>query len=343
MMENTIDVNIPLAPLPRGSAMILAGDVGGTKTLVGLFDPRTTRPSRRVVREYSTTEYDALSDVVHEFIADEAVSGVDISAACFGVAGPVLGSTAELTNVPFTIEAFAVSRAFNIPHVKLLNDLEAMAYAVPVLEGDELHVLQPGQAIRGGNMALIAAGTGLGQALLHSVRGHFVPSPSEAGHADWAPRTERDIVLFRLLVSLYGRAEVEHVVSGKGLPNIHRATHTGPCRAGIHPDDPGAPAALTKAALERACASCVEALEIFVDAYGAEAGNAALRAVATAGVFIGGGIAPKILPALTDGRFLEAFRDKGPMRSLVESVPVRIILNAEAGLLGAAVHAADFS
>lgn len=323
--------------------MILAGDIGGTKTLLGLFDTRTARPRPVHIRSFDTTAYDGLSDTIATFVADEAVSQAHFTAACFGVAGPVLGDTAELTNVPFTIDALDVARRFSIPHVKLLNDLEAMAYAVPVLEGDELHVLQRGAAIRGGNMALIAAGTGLGQALLHNVSGRFIPSPTEAGHADWAPRTERDLTVFRHLVTRFGRAEVEDVISGKGLPNVHRATHPDGCDAGIDADDPGAPAALTKAALEHRCARCVEALEIFVEAYGAEAGNAALRSVATAGLFIGGGIAPKILPALTDGRFLAAFSDKGAMRPLVADVPVKIILNPEAGLLGAAVHAADLT
>ena len=323
--------------------MILAGDIGGTKTLLGLFDSRTARPHAVHTRTFSTSTFQGLTEMVREFTSDEQVRSAAVSAACFGVAGPVLGSTAELTNVPFAIDAFEVSRTFAIPKVKLLNDLEAMAYAVRVLEGDELHVLQQGEAIRGGNMALIAAGTGLGQALLHNVGGRFVPSPTEAGHADWAARTERDIVVLRHLIERNGRAEVEDVVSGRGLPNLHRATHSKTCEAGIVSDDPGAPAALTTAALERRCKSCVEALEIFVDAYGAEAGNAALRSVATAGVFIGGGIAPKILPALTDGRFLKAFRDKGAMRGLVENVPVKIILNSEAGLLGAAVHAADLA
>ncbi len=321
--------------------MILAGDIGGTKTLLGLFETRTARPRSVHMRSFETTAFSSLTEMIAAFMADGSAASTSLAAACFGVAGPVLGDTAELTNVPFSIDATDVARRFSIPRIKLLNDLEAMAYAVPVLEGDELHVLQHGEAIRGGNMALIAAGTGLGQALLHNVAGRFIPSPTEAGHADWAPRTERDIAVLRHLVAQYGRAEVEHVISGKGLPNLHRATHPRGCDAGIDADDPGAPAALTRAALERRCASCVEALEIFVDAYGAEAGNAALRSVATAGLFIGGGIAPKILPALTDGRFLAAFRDKGAMRPLVEDVPVKIILNPEAGLLGAAVHAAD--
>lgn len=320
--------------------MILAGDIGGTKTLLGLFDPRPARPRPLHVREFHTTGFGGLTEMLGEFTTDEPVRQAAISAASFGVAGPVLGSTAELTNVPFSIDALAVSHNLGLPHASLLNDLEAMAHAVPFLEGDELLVLQHGEAIRGGNMALIAAGTGLGQALLHNIGGRFVPSPSEAGHADWAARTERDLTVLRLLVARYGRAEVEHVVSGKGLQNLHRATHSAGCTAAIDPDSPGAPAALATAALERVCAGCLEALEIFVDAYGAEAGNLALRSVATGGIFIGGGIAPKILPALTDGRFMRAFLDKGPMRGLVENVPVKIILNAQAGLLGAAVHAA---
>jgi glucokinase len=335
MMENEAGVN---------RNMLLAGDIGGTKTLLGLFDPKTARPRPVQVREFPTTAYAGLVDMVADFARETPGIEAGVTAGCFGVAGPVLGATAELTNVPFTIDAHGVSRRFNIPHVKLLNDLEAMAYSVTALEGDELYVLQHGEAIRGGNIGLIAAGTGLGQALLHNVNGRFIPSPSEGGHADWAARTERDVAVLRLLVSRYGRAEVEHVVSGKGIPNLHRATHaTAPCDAGIDSDDPGAPAALTRAALELRCARCVEALEIFVDAYGAEAGNVALRSVATSGVFIGGGIAPKILPALTDGRFMRAFIDKGVMRGLVEQIPVKIILNPEAGLLGAAVHGADLA
>lgn len=343
MKENTGNVNSADHSTTGADTMILAGDIGGTKTLLGLFDPQPARPRAIYTREFSTTEFSGLTEMVTVFAAEDTVGSAPIAAACFGVAGPVLGTTAELTNLPFTIDAVVLARAFGIPQVKLLNDLQAMAYAVTALEGDELHVLQQGEALRGGNMALIAAGTGLGQALLHHVEGRFVPSPSEGGHADWAARTERDVALLRMLVERNGRAEVEDVVSGKGFANLHRIAHAGRCEAGIDPDDPGAPAALTTAALERRCRGCVAALEMFVDAYGAEAGNVALRAVATAGLFIGGGIAPKILPALTDGRFMRAFLDKGAMRHLVERMPVKIILNAEAGLLGAAVYASDIA
>lgn len=320
--------------------MILAGDVGGTKTLLGLFEAGGSRPAAVLTRSFVTTAFASLSEMIGAFTAEERVRLAPIRSAAFGVAGPVLGTTAELTNVPFTIDAGEVAHRFGVPRVALLNDLEAMAYAVPVLEPAELHVVQPGAAVRGGNMGLIAAGTGLGESILHNVDGRIVPSPTEAGHTDWAARTERDIEVLRYLVTRHGRAEVEDVVSGKGLPNLHRVMHDGACAAGIDPDAPDAPAALTAAALDGRCAQCAEALDLFVEAYGAEAGNLGLRAMATAGLFIGGGIAPKVLPALTDGRFLRAFHDKGAMRPLVEQMPVHIILNAEAGLLGAAVYAA---
>jgi glucokinase len=219
--------------------------------------------------------------------------------------------------------------------------LQAMAYGVPVLHESEVHVLQDGEQLRGGNIGLIAAGTGLGEALLHNVEDRFIPSASEAGHADYAARNEREIRLLRWLVQRYGRAEVERVVSGPGLVNIHQVTHDRPCRAVGNLEDPDAPAAITNAALSGSCAGCAEALDIFVDAYGAEAGNLALRIVSTGGMFIGGGIAPKILPALTNGRFMRAFRDKAPFEALLSSLPVRVILNKETGLLGAAVFAAS--
>ncbi len=328
MMENRTDVN-----------MILAGDVGGTKTLLGLFDPRSPRPQPRVVRQFSTLRYPDLLALLKSFADDPEVRGRVPTAAGFGVAGPVLGDTAELTNTPFRIDARAIAQAFDLPRVRLLNDLEAMAYAVPVLDETELHVIQTGEVQTDGTMALIAAGTGLGQAILRNINGRFLLVPTEAGHADWAARSERDIVVLRALIERHGRAEVEDVVSGRGLINLHPVTHEDECPSIGDPADPDAPAKISQAALEGACRGCMEALDIFVSAYGAEAGNLALRSVATGGVFVGGGIAPKILPALTDGRFLRAFQDKGRFRTLLATIPVKIILNSEAGLLGAAVAA----
>jgi glucokinase len=340
MKENDGNVNRKA----RHMALILAGDVGGTKTLLGAFDPLPARPRPVALRSYATTDFEGLAALVGAFIADEGVDGGAFDAACFGVAGPVIGDTAELTNVDVHIDAKELARTLNLRGVALLNDLQAMAHAVPLLKGRELETLQEGEALRGGNMALIAAGTGLGEALIHSVGGRFVPSPSEGGHADFAPRNEREIGVLRFLIDRYGRGEVEQVVSGQGLLNLHRFTHAGrPCPAVPDEDEQMAPAAISAAGMERRCVWCVEALELFVDAYGAEAGNLALRSMSTAGVYVGGGIAPKILAALVDGRFLRAFRAKQPFDGLLTGMPVHVILNEEAGLLGAAVYAAGTS
>ena len=326
--------------------MLLAGDIGGTKTLLGLYDHHGSvarRPRPIVVREFSTPDYDDLSGIISDFTRDELVKNASIESACFGVAGPVVGGAAELTNVRWRVEAERVAKDFGISRTELLNDLQAMAYGVPVLHGSELHVLQEGDAPIDGHMAVIAAGTGLGEAFLHNVGGRFIPSPSEGGHADFAARTEREITLLRALIQRFGRAHVERVVSGHGLVNIHRVTHgDGSCLAVENRNDPDTPAIISKAALERRCGGCVEALSIFVEAYGAEAGNLALRTVSTAGVFVGGGIAPKILPALADGRFMRAFRAKAPFEEMLARIPVKVILNAEVGLLGAAVYAAGW-
>lgn len=345
MKENTPDVNCSpqfteSRPFEACLPMILAGDIGATNARIGLYRHDGRRPEPRSVREYQTTRFPSLTEVVRRCLDECNPAGERLDAACFGVAGPVLGDTASLTNVDFTIDAKELSHAFNIPVVALLNDLQAMASSLPTLTANELHTLQAGVPAANGNMAVIAAGTGLGQALLHRVGARYEPSATEAGHADWAPRTDRDLVVFAHLRARYGRAEVEHVISGLGLPNLHRATHASRCVAGIDPDSADSPAQLTRAALNGTCPSCVAALEIFVEAYGAEAGNLALRTMATAGLFVGGGIAAKILPAMIEGRFMRAFLDKGAMTSLLERVPVHIITNADAGLLGAAVHAA---
>jgi glucokinase len=320
--------------------MILAGDIGGTKTQLGLFDSVPARPKPVAVRTFGTLDFPDLPSMITRFLDGDDTRRASISHACFGVAGPVIGEAAELTNVPWRVDARHVATAFGVPRVTLLNDLQAMAYSIPVLQPSELHTLQRGEALRGGNIALIAAGTGLGEALLHNIDSRFVPSPSEGGHADFCARTDREVALLRHLTARYGRADVEHVISGRGLVNIHRAVHRTPCAVGVDLEDPQAPAAISAAALEHRCAGCVETLDLFVDAYGAESGNHALRSVSTGGFFIGGGIAPKILPALDTGLFMRAFLAKPPLEEMLQRMPVHVILHAEAGLLGAAVYAA---
>jgi glucokinase len=322
--------------------MILAGDVGGTKTLLGLFDAGDRRPVQIDARVYATPDYGSFTEILDAFSRDLG-RAMSIDAVAVGVAGPVIANRASLTNVAWDISAEEIAVRLGTRRVQLLNDLEAMATSVEVLSADEFVALQDGIARADGNAAVIAAGTGMGQAYLPRVNGRLRPAPSEGGHADYAARTDREIEFARMLRELYGRAEVEHVLSGPGLLNLHRFTHRGgDCSMLDELDDPReAPARVSMAALSGRCQGCADALRMFVDAYGAEAGNMALRGMTTAGLYIGGGIAPKILPALTNGRFMDAFLAKGPMRELLERVPVRVILNAEAGLLGAAVYAQD--
>jgi glucokinase len=210
-----------------------------------------------------------------------------------------------------------------------------------VLSGDELVSLQDGRADPTGAVAIIAAGTGLGEAMLHRVAERFVAKASEGGRADFAARTERDITVLRALTRECGRAAVEHVVSGPGLVHIHKALHPEGCTARIDMTAADAPSAITESAAARSCVACVDAMDLFVDAYGAEAGNLALRAVATGGLYIGGGIAPKILTWLQTGSFLTAFRSKTPFGPLLEAMPVKVILNMNAGLLGAAHYCSE--
>ncbi len=323
---------------------ILAGDVGGTKTWLGLFDAGAPRPAPLETARYATPEFDGLADLVARFLED-AGARESPAAACFGVAGPVRGGFSQLTNVPWAADAREIRDRFGIVSVHLLNDVEAMGWAVPRLAPRELAVVRAGVPAADGNAALIAPGTGLGEAGLHRVGGRLVPMPSEGGHADFAARTPRELEFAAAFTAERGRVTLEDVVSGPGLVNLHAFTHrTAACRGGGLPDDPrGRPAAVTASALAGTCPACAEALRLFVSALGAAAGNLALRTLATAGVYIGGGIVPNLLPAVRTGGFADAFLDKHPMRGLLEQVPVQVILEDRPALLGAAVAARELS
>jgi glucokinase len=336
--------------------MLLAGDIGGTKTLLGIFSADPDRPRPVEIGEFVTLEYEALEPMIREFLSAQNIESRRIAAACFGVAGAVTEQVARLTNVPWLVDGAAIAEAFGFRRVHIANDLEALAYGVTVLEPSELKALQVGVPLPHGNAAVIAAGTGLGVAMLHNVDGQFLPAASEGGHADFSARTPRELEMVRELTRIFGRVGVEVVLSGPGLVNIYQFTHgsfgSGPTITpnsiapsrlcdGVGPskDWNDLPARISRSALEGRCSRCEEAFDIFISAYGAETGNVALRYVATAGVYIGGGIAPKILPALESGLFMDAFRDKEPMAHLVATIPVSVILNSDAGLLGAAVRA----
>ena len=323
--------------------MILAGDVGGTKTLLGVFETTDARPHVVATFVYATTAYDSFTAMLDEF--ERSIGQrLEVDAAVAGVAGPVVANRARLTNIDWDIAAADISARVGTRRVQLINDLEATATSVNALGPDELHVLYEGSPRADGNAAVLAAGTGLGQAFLHRVGGRLRPVPSEGGHADFAARTDREIELLRMLREQYGRAEVEQVLSGQGLINLHRFTHRGgECEMLGSVPDADLPPRITQAGMSGRCQHCAEVVQMFVSAYGAEAGNLALRGVTTSGVYIGGGIAPKILPALQSGAFMDAFLAKDPMRDLLEKVPVKVILNQEAALLGAALHAQELA
>ncbi len=320
--------------------MLLAGDVGGTKTLLGLFRRAPLRPAPVAVQSFPTLEYEGLVPMIREFLRAQPGGEPPIEAACFGVAGPVLHDTAWMTNVPWKVDGRAVALEFGLSTVRLLNDLVSIAHSIAVLQPEELHVLQAGDPNLAGNAALLAAGTGMGQSFLFNDGRHLVPAPSEGGHADFAARNAREWELVRWLTDRFGRAEVEMVVSGIGLTNLYHFTHgERPCVPLDSDPPPDLPKVASERARARSCPYCVETMGLFVSAYGAEAGNLAVRTVATRGLYVGGGIAPKNLPLLEQPHFLASFTEKGPMTELLQAIPIKVIKNPQAGLLGAATVA----
>jgi glucokinase len=320
--------------------LLLAGDIGGTKTNLGLFEAGPPLVLARGAT-YPSRQQSGLGEMVVAFLGKDRGH---VAAAAFGVAGPVRNNAAVLPNLPWSVDGGEVARAIGIPSVTILNDVAATAWAVDQLGEKELATLQRGQRSEHGARAVIAAGTGLGEAVFISGR-WSAALPSEGGHADFAPRTDLEIALLVHLRAQFGRVSWERVVSGRGLVNVFRfLVETGRAHepAGVAErlgaGDPAA--AISRAALAGESPACEAAMDVFASAYGAEAGNLALRAVATGGVYLGGGIAPKILPWLERGGFLGAFRAKGRLSPFLMDVPVHVILNDRAALLGAAACAA---
>jgi glucokinase len=331
--------------------MILAGDVGGTKTNLGLFEREGE--GLRLVRsdKFHSPDFPGLSAVIHTFLGSDRPS---IEAACFGIPGPVNGNRASTPNLAWVVDGALVAADLQVNPVVLINDLVATAEGIPLLEVGELATLQEGSGEAAGNRVLLAAGTGLGMALLPRVGERWVPVPSEGGHADYPPRTEDEIDLLRHLRERFGRVSAERVLSGPGLFNVYGflrdvrgMAETPQVREALGRGEEPAKV-IGEAALAAGpggspggCALCSRALDLFVAAYGALAGNLALLGTATGGVYLGGGIAPKILPRLSGGTFLQAFVAKGRFVPYLEKVPVHVILNDRAALLGAARHAAS--
>jgi glucokinase len=320
--------------------MILAGDVGGTKVHLAQYEFINGKLEYSRDERYPAKNYSGLEEIVKEFLGADKVT-----AACFGVPGPVRDGRLRLTNLPWTLDSRDLSTNLGITHVFLINDLEANGYGVAELAADQIYTLSEGDASQIGNRALLAAGTGLGEGLLIWNGRTHTPYPSEGGHADYAPRNEDEIDLLRFLKQKYnGRISYERVVSGMGLTNIYEflrevrgVDEPSWLAERIVAEDPNA--VITELALAAKSEICEKALDMFVSAYGAEAGNLALKLLSVGGVYVGGGIAPRILEKLKDGTFMKAFTDKGRLSQLLINMPVRVILESRAALMGAAAYA----
>ncbi len=315
--------------------MILAGDIGGTKTHFALFDEDLHLVAERT---YASRDY-AACDLILEKWLSEPLPRARI--ACFGVAGPVKRGHVQTTNLPWVLDAMDLAGRLGLTRVRLINDLEANAHGIAALGPHDFALLHSGADGAEGNAALISAGTGLGEAGLYWDGTMHRPFACEGGHAGFSPRNDMEIELLRHLIARFGPVSWERVLSGPGLVNIYdflrdtgRAEEPGWLAQRVRDQD--AAAAISQAALDGSSPLCGMALDLFVSLYGAEAGNLALKVMATGGVYIGGGVAPKIIEKIRGSDFLEAFRDKGPMRPLLSAMPVRVILNEKTALLGAA-------
>ena len=321
--------------------MILAGDVGGTKTVLAVLEPGAgPSPVMTVVREavLPSREIDSLENAVEAFLL--GAPRLSVAAACLGVAGPVIDGRTVTTNLPWEVHERRLAAAAHAP-TRLINDLEAAGHGVLTLAPEQFLTLQAGVPKPGANMALIAAGTGLGQALLIAEGQDYRVIASEGGHADFAPHDEVDVDLLRFLRAEFGHVSWERVVSGPGLHNIYRflqmrAGHAAPewLRERLQREDPSA--VVGEVGLQGRDPVCVEALDRFVTLYGAQTGNLALASLALAGVVLAGGIAPKIRSKLGEGRFMQAFLGKGRLDALLSQIPVRVVLDERAPLWGAA-------
>jgi glucokinase len=324
--------------------MILAGDVGGTKVDLALYSFEKGQLKPVTEKKYHAPSYTSFDVVVKEFL-EEAKPPEAITAACFGVPGPVRNGRLKLTNLPWLLDSRELSLGLNIDHLFLINDLEANGYGIPELPPDQIFTLSAGDPSVVGNRGLIAAGTGLGEAVLVWDGKRYLPMASEGGHTDFAPRNEEEIDLLRYLWrTLKGRVSYERVVSGIGIANVYAflrdekgLSEPAWLKERMATEDPNA--VIGELAESGESELCARTLDIVISAYGAEAGNLALKILAMGGIYIGGGIAPKVLNLIRRGGFMKAFTDKGRMSALLEQTPVHIILESRAALIGAASYA----
>jgi glucokinase len=323
--------------------MFLVGDIGGTKSTLAVISSKEGARVPIVEMTFPSRSYPDLEAMLSRFLEEVRMSPDTV---CLGVAGPVVEGRAKITNLPWMIDARDIKKKMNLRSVHLLNDLEAIAWAVPHLKKADIHTLNPGKKIRHGAMAVTAPGTGLGEAFLTWDENGYRAHPSEGGHTDFAPTSEMEAELLSYLRYEYSHVSYEVVCSGKGIPNIYaffkeKEYDKEPVwlsQALVKADDPVP--VIVDAALDREipCKICIHVMDTFTSILGAEAGNLALKVMATGGVFLGGGLPPRILPFLEKGLFMDSFRRKGRMSEMLSAIPVHVIMNPKAALLGAAYY-----
>jgi glucokinase len=322
----------------KGQNLVLAGDIGGTKTNLGLFFMGKSRPIQKVIETYPSQEASHLEQIIHRFVDKHRIS---VASACFGVAGPVQNGRSKITNLPWEISEYQIKTRFKWAHVRLINDLAATALAIPLLNSREMLSLNKVKATRRRNLGLVAPGTGLGMALLIWTDRGYIPVASEGGHVDFGPNEKAEVELWQYLNHRLGHVSVERVLSGQGLLNIYTwlkdsGRYQEPAWLAQNIEDMDPAKAISEAALEKREPICLEALNIFVSIFGAVAGNLALTGFTTGGIYLGGGIPPKILSKLKEDIFMASFTNKGRFKDFLKKIPVRVILNDKAALLGAA-------
>ena len=326
--------------------MLIAGDIGGTKTLLALYTHDAGARAPLVEKEYHSAAFPGLEQMAQAFLAE---TGRSARLACFDVAGPVVAGRAKLTNLPWVLDEQGLQRALGLERAILLNDLKALAYAVPRLLADELEVLNPGHVEPNGPIAVVAPGTGLGEAFLVWDGTRYIASSSEGGHADFAPADEMQADLWRHLASKFGHVSCERVCSGSGIPNLYGFLRdTGHASETVGFADRLAAVAdptplIVQAGMEDAARNPLAAatLDLFVAILGAEAGNLALKVLATGGVYLAGGMPLRVRERLSDPRFLRAFAGKGRFADLLHGIPVRLVTTNRAALIGAALYGLD--
>ncbi|HTW58258.1 MAG TPA: glucokinase [Terriglobales bacterium] len=322
--------------------MILAGDIGGTNARLAYFQPQNGHLELVSERVFPSREHSELGEIVSQFLDD---SGTRPEVACFGIAGPVRNGRVETSNLPWVIEQSRLAKQIHLPATLLINDLEASAWGIGALSAGDLVPLNRVSGPVAGNQAVIAPGTGLGQAGLFWDGNRHQVFACEGGHADFAPQGDLQIELLRFLEARFGHVSYERILSGPGLVNVYeflcgRAHEKESAEFAAELKKGDAAATISRAAIDGSSPLAEKALDLFIAVYGAEASNLALKVMATGGLFLAGGISPKILSKLTGPTFMQAFLNKGRLRPLVESIPVQVVTNEKAGLLGAARCAA---